>query len=162
MLLYILTYPLQTRKVVSQEMNQTRFETLQSTLAVVSELNMTPAQRRSRGEQFTVTLIVLNDGRHPYFLDIYVDRLRDGDDVVAYVSPVNKSMHLATTASIQPDGDRFDIEILVEKSKDLEEVRPSVLVPPELFQQLQDLHDREHEQGIAEILLDDPDEASQG
>ncbi|MES2630866.1 MAG: hypothetical protein V4611_02835 [Patescibacteria group bacterium] len=138
-------------------MDQNRFDTLQSTFVVVSELRMAPAQRRSRGEQFTVSLIVFNDGVEMYPLDIYVDRLQDGDDATVFVSKVNKSRVLATTATIQPDGERFNIEILVEKSKDLNGVRPSVLVPPEMFRQLQELHDRQFEQGIAETPPDEPD-----
>jgi len=139
-------------------MDRNRFKVAQTTLQVVSELSMVRAQRHNLGEQFTVSLAVADGERHHLWFDIYVDRLPDGQNGIVFVSEVSGLRLLKSKASISPDGEKFDIEIILDKSKDLSQVRPEIGVPPEMFRQVRAMLDEQFVQETLDIFNEDHDQ----
>ena len=141
-------------------MDQTRFDVLQTTLQVVSELGMAPTQRLKRGNQFAVSFFVLMDNGMSVPYDIYVDRLAADNNGVGYTGKATGTMILEATASIVPDGERFNIELVLHRSKDLSEVRPELWAGEEMFRQIRTSLDQRFETQIVEILPGDTDQAT--
>jgi hypothetical protein len=141
-------------------MDQTRFDVLQTTLQVVSELGMAPAQRLTRGNQFTVSFYVLMDSGMSVPYDIYVDRLAADNNGVGYTGKATGTMILEATASIVPDGERFSIELVLHRSKDLSEVRPELWAGEEMFRQIRASLDQQFTTEIVKILPGDTDQTT--
>jgi len=121
--------------------DQTRFDIHQSILQVVSELYMPGSSRNTRGEQFTLTLMVQvsDDATAP--LDIYVDRVPEGERNETYRT-VDGTKVIRTQASVDPDAERFDIEVILERSTDHAEKRPFVRVSPDMIRLVREQQER--------------------
>ena len=122
-------------------MDQTKFEALQPTLRVVSELYMTKFLRIIHGNEFTLVLMVdMPDGATAP-LEIYVTRVPVGQRNVVFTAADGTKV-VATKARIEPEGEQFDIDIILEKSADSSIQRPLVRTSAEMIRLLKD-HQRE-------------------
>ena len=131
-------------------MSRTRFSVLQSTAVVVLELNMVSFQRAVRGNQFAMSLDVSTDGFGFLAFDIYVDRLAEGykpEEVV------DGSKRYELTASIEPDGPRYKVEMTIEQAKDLYRSHSEVRLPLAIHEALRKQRDA---RAVEKLLGDAP------
>ena len=139
--------------MVSRKVDQTRFDVLQSTFEIVSSLFLDESQYRQRGRQFTMTLLVnVDNSDRSLYLDIYVNRLRAAERAVA--KAIDGSKRVLATASVEPEGEAFDIEIGLSRSRDVKESRPEVRVAPEMFRILRDSQRADQSAAVAKLLAD--------
>lgn len=133
-------------------LDQTRFDVLQTTLQVVSDLHMIPTQRLVRGSQFPLTLIVHSpSGDKP--IDIFVDRIPQGEVARVYTT-VDQAQLVRTTATIDPDGERFDVEIILDRVRNPANARPAIRVSREMFRILRETQPQFEKETIDKLLED--------
>lgn len=113
---------------------------------------MIGSMRQSRGEIFTLTLMVNvdeNGATAPF--DIYVDRVPVGMENIAYRN-VDGAVQINTSARLEPNEDeKFDIEIILEKDGSPMATRPHVRVSPDMTRMIL-------EKSIVEELLEHLDD----
>lgn len=136
-------------------MDQNQFDVLQTTLQVVSDLQMAPYARRTFGEQFTLSFDASGKGEGLLPFDIYVDRLQDGNNGIVYESEVVGAKHLVSTASVEPDGEKFAVEIVLSRAKNLSLVHPEIRLPQRMFQLVRASLDQHFQTGAVELFSDD-------
>lgn len=98
-----------------------------------------------------MTLIVKPTHGDPKPLDIYVDRLTEPREA-AVTQSVDGAKRIAAEASVEPEGERFELEITLERVRDTQNGRPEVRVSREMFRLLREARDH-REKGTVEALL---------
>lgn len=116
-------------------MDQTKFDVYQSVLQVVTDLHLPEFLRATRGEQFTVSLMALRSNGEPAPIDIYVDRTPPGETSLLFKTR-DEAQVLGATASIDPDGERFGIDIVIERHMNPGSARPFIRVSPDMLRLL--------------------------
>jgi|GEM_PF-1941423 len=139
--------------------DQTVFRTHQTGAIIAQELELPARQRETKGDTFTLTLMVempfSNNERKP--LDITVNRLPVHDDGKSVQTLANDDKLIETTARLALDGEPFKVNILfhmtvaslqqgvaVFVSKDMERI---------ILQEQQSLFDQE----VARMLEEESD-----
>ena len=117
-------------------MDQTKFDVYQTVTQVVTELCLPKAMRARRGEQFTVSLKALRANGASAPVDIYVDRTPPGE-IPVHFTTVDGAQVIGATASIDPDGERFAINIIVERSTSPHAAFPYIRVSQKMLRLLQ-------------------------
>lgn len=98
-----------------------------------------------------MTLIVETTNGNSKPLDIYVDRVTIPSSE-AITQSVDGAKRIAADASIEPDGERFKLEITLERVRDPQNGRPEVRVSRDMFRLLREARDHREKETVEALL----------
>lgn len=84
-------------------------------------------------------------------LDIYVDRVTTSPQE-AITQSVDGAKRIAADASVEPDGERFKLEITLERVRNPQNGRPEVRVSREMFRLLREARDHREKETVEALL----------